>query len=80
MTRLMTGNYNSYLEAKSVKNQLLNKGFTDAFIVAYYNGERIEYAEAIKLGQQFNEAKYTNLTVPTLNSNKMEMASSNLKD
>lgn len=80
MTRIMTGNFYSFKEVKLVKNQIHNQGFADAFIVAYYNGERIEYAEALYMEQQNDQAKNSNLSSPENTSNRVEMASSNQKD
>lgn len=80
MTRIMTGNFYSQEEVKSVKSQIQNQGFKDAFIVAYYNGDRIELAEALIMEQQFDQAKTNAITKPTINSNRMEIASTNQKD
>lgn len=80
MTRIMTGNFYSQEEVNSVKSQIQNQGFADAFIIAYYNGERIEYAEALYMEQQNDQAKNSNLSSPENTSNRVEMASSNQKD
>ncbi len=44
--RYMAGNFEQYAGANAVKNDLRNLGFKDAFVVAYYNGKRINLNEA----------------------------------
>ena len=48
-TRYFTGEFNSYDEAKSLKEGLAAQGFPDAFIAAEYNGNIITAEEGIKL-------------------------------
>lgn len=44
--RYMAGNFEQYTSANAVKNDLRNLGYNDAFVVAYYNGQRITLSEA----------------------------------
>lgn len=44
--RYMAGNFEKYESANAVKNDLRNLGYSDAFVVAYYNGQRINLNEA----------------------------------
>ena len=44
--RYMAGNFEQYNSANAVKNDLRNLGYSDAFVVAYYNGKRINLGEA----------------------------------
>ncbi len=48
-TRYFTGEFNSYDEAKALKNELVAFGFPDAFIAAEYNGKIISANEGIDL-------------------------------
>lgn len=45
--RYMAGNFEQYDGANAVKNDLHRLGYNDAFVVAYYNGQRITLSEAI---------------------------------
>lgn len=45
--RYMAGNFEQYESADAVKNDLRRLGYNDAFVVAYYNGQRITLNEAI---------------------------------
>ncbi|MCC6372693.1 MAG: PD40 domain-containing protein [Bacteroidia bacterium] len=47
--RYTAGNFVKYEGANAVKNDLRNLGYTDAFVVAYYNGKRITLGEALDL-------------------------------
>lgn len=47
--RYTAGNFNKYEMANAVKNDLRGLGYSDAFIVAYYNGKRLSLAEAMEL-------------------------------
>lgn len=47
-----TGEYKSITETKPLLNEIRNKGYKDAFIVAFSNGERITLEEARKLLQK----------------------------
>ncbi|MBO7133307.1 MAG: SPOR domain-containing protein, partial [Bacteroidales bacterium] len=47
--RYMTGEYYKYVSAREDLPKVRGLGFSDAFIVAYYNGKRISIAEARRL-------------------------------
>jgi hypothetical protein len=47
--RYTAGNFNKFENAGAVKNDLRNLGYSDAFVVAFFNGKRITVAEAIAL-------------------------------
>lgn len=44
-----SGKFKSFKDATKHKNELRNKGLTDCFVVAFYNGDRISITEAVKL-------------------------------
>jgi hypothetical protein len=44
--RYMAGNFEQYASANAVKNDLRNLGYSDAFVVGYFNGKRINLNEA----------------------------------
>jgi len=44
--RYMAGNFKQYTSANAVKNDLRNLGYSDAFVVAYLDGKRINLNEA----------------------------------
>lgn len=46
--RYTAGNFNKLENANAVKNDLRNLGYSDAFVVAYYNGRRITLTEALE--------------------------------
>lgn len=48
-TRYTAGAFNKYSQADDYKNELVNKGFTDAFIIAVFKGEVISIQEAQEL-------------------------------
>lgn len=48
-TRYFTGEFNTYDEAKALKEELVSFGFPDAFIAAEYNGKIITANEGIDL-------------------------------
>ena len=59
--RYTTGIYNSVSEANIRKQEIINKGITDAFVTAYYNGKRITIAEATQiLNQQGQKVLFIN--------------------
>jgi hypothetical protein len=70
--RYMAGNFEQYTSANAVKNDLRNLGYSDAFVVAYYNGVRIKLNEATDkakaLGQTIEPATNTSAGI-TANSN-----------
>lgn len=45
--RYTAGNFNRIEQANAVKNDLRNLGYSDAFVVVYYNGKRITLSEAL---------------------------------
>lgn len=83
--RYMAGNFEQYQSANAVKNDLRNLGYNDAFVVAYYNGQRITLSEATEkakaAGQTITMATNTsagltananiprNTITPTVNTN-----------
>lgn len=50
--RYTAGNFEKIENANAVKNDLRNLGYTDAFVVVYYNGRRISIAEAMEIMKQ----------------------------
>ena len=46
------GNFSDYQIAKDYKIELIKKGFQNAFLVAFLNGERINIEKAIKLAEK----------------------------
>ena len=46
------GNFSNYQMAKNNKIDLIKKGFQNAFLVAFLNGERISIEKAIKLAEK----------------------------
>ncbi len=47
--RYTAGNFNKIENANAVKNDLRGLGYADAFVVVFFNGKRITYAEALDL-------------------------------
>ena len=71
--RYMAGNFEQYGSANAVKNDLRNLGYNDAFVVAYYNGKRINLSEAA------DKAKAAGQTVePTANTSAGITVNSNV--
>ncbi len=71
--RYMAGNFDQYGSANAVKNDLRNLGYSDAFVVAYYNGVRINLNEAT------DKAKAAGQTIePTANTSAGITANSNV--
>jgi hypothetical protein len=68
--RYSTGIFHSVEEARARKLEAINKGVTDAFITAYFNGERIGVNDAIKMLEEQGTAilepkvKDTNIVNP----------------
>ena len=52
--RYAAGNFPKYNDAKAAKNLVVEKGYRDSFIVAYFNGEKISISEAIKKEKSTN--------------------------
>lgn len=46
--RYTAGNFSKYEEAKNAKIQVLKKGYTDAFIVAYIDGVKVPISKALE--------------------------------
>jgi len=55
--RYMTGSFNEYKKANDYLNEMRARGFEDAFIVTYKNGQRIGLYRAIKKETAKNKAK-----------------------
>ncbi|MBL7935214.1 MAG: hypothetical protein JNM51_05325, partial [Bacteroidia bacterium] len=71
--RYMAGNFEQYSSANAVKNDLRNLGYSDAFVVAYYNGVRISLNEAT------DKAKAAGQTIdPTTNTSAGITANTNV--
>lgn len=47
--RYTAGNFGQIEKANAVKNDLRNLGYSDAFVVVYYNGKRISLGEAMAM-------------------------------
>lgn len=47
--RYTAGNFNKLENANAVKNDLKNLGYSDAFVVVFYNGKRISLNEALDI-------------------------------
>lgn len=47
--RYMSGNFKNLSEAAAFKEELIKKGFEGAFLVAYYENERIKVEEAVEI-------------------------------
>lgn len=47
--RYMTGNFNNLSEATAFKEELTKNGFPDAFLVAYYESERVKIQEIVEI-------------------------------
>lgn len=52
MYKYCIGNFSDYQMAKNYKIELIKKGFQNAFLVAFFNGERISIEKAIKLAEK----------------------------
>ena len=52
MYKYCIGNFSDYQLAKNYKIELIKKGFQNAFLVAFLNGERISIEKAIKLAEK----------------------------
>jgi hypothetical protein len=50
LTIYTVGNYKDAVAAEAVKSEVVSKGITDAFVIAFNNGEKITLEEAKKLG------------------------------
>ena len=74
--RYSSGKFSSLEDAKNRKVSVISKGITDAYIVAYSNGKRIDINTATALLQQNNRTpelnKNRNLTVAAIDFSKLE--------
>ena len=52
--RYMAGNFEKYDDAKEALKNIHQKGYTDSFVVAYINGEKISINEALKTEKKTN--------------------------
>ncbi len=55
LIRYMAGNFGKIENANAVKNDLNKLGYTDAFVVAYYNGVRVNLNEVLKNAKSAGE-------------------------
>ncbi len=62
--RYISGTYGLLQDAVTAKKEIVKKGVTDAFVVAYYNGKKISIPEAEKL---FSENAFIASSANTLN-------------
>ncbi len=60
--RYTAGSFNKFENASAVKNDLRNLGYSDAFVVVYYNGKRIALNEALAILER--EGKTIDNTAP----------------
>lgn len=51
-TRFISGTYTTKKEAKAIKNKIVALGIKDAYVVAYYNGQKIAIYEIAKFLKQ----------------------------
>ncbi len=58
LLRYSTGKFTSVESASSRKNEIRQIGISDAFVTVYYNGERVTFAEARDLIDQYGDAVF----------------------
>jgi len=46
--RYEAGNFSNYNDAKEAQKAVIDKGYSDSFVIAYFNGEKISIHEALK--------------------------------
>ncbi|MDG1477404.1 MAG: SPOR domain-containing protein [Vicingaceae bacterium] len=46
--RYEAGNFSNYNDAKKAQKAVVDKGYSDSFVIAYFNGEKISIHEALK--------------------------------
>jgi cell division protein FtsN len=51
LNRYVAGGFNDYKSAEAYKAELVKNGITDAFVIAFFNGEYITIQEAIELAK-----------------------------
>ena len=71
--RYSSGIFNTYEEALPKKQEATDKGITDAYIVAYYNGVRISASEANKILSSKGEAVLESKTPTKKIENEMKI-------
>ena len=49
VTRYMTGSFKNISEAAAFKEELLKTGFPDAFLVAYYENDRVKLSDMVEI-------------------------------
>lgn len=49
VTRYMTGEFKNLSEAAAYKEELIKQGFPDAFLVAYYDSDRVKISEIVEI-------------------------------
>ena len=55
ITVYITGSYSDYKSAEEYKNEIVRKGLSDAFVVAYSNNQRISIQQALNLLNESND-------------------------
>ena len=61
ITRYMAGYFTNFTLADNAKSQIRGEGYTDAFVVAYCNGERISVGEAREIEAGRKQCPGTNM-------------------
>jgi len=51
LTRYVAGSFNDYKSAEALKAELIKNGLSDAFVIAFFNGQYISIQEAIELAK-----------------------------
>ena len=51
LNRYVVGSFPDYKSAEALKAELIKSGLTDAFVIAFFNGEYISIQEAIELAK-----------------------------
>ena len=52
--RYVAGNFAKYEDVKSAKMAIVAKGYSDSFVVAYFNGKKVSISEALKKEKENN--------------------------
>ncbi|MGY6560640.1 MAG: hypothetical protein ACXITV_00895 [Luteibaculaceae bacterium] len=76
-TRYSSGKFTSVAEASNAKNEIVSKGISDAFVIAYFNGKRISVGEAASLEFSGVEANITPLPLTRANSESVRSNAEN---
>jgi hypothetical protein len=71
LTRYFAGEFKVLTTANAAKNEVRSLGYSDAFVVAFYNGKRISPAEAARMSGQSvpSDAAPTSNTPVVMNNN-----------